>query len=65
MHPRTETNPSRLKKIIREDHQSIAVLRMEHGKANAIDIPLLEALDVELTRVEQSDTRALVLRELR
>lgn len=47
--------------IVREDQDSIAILRMEHGKANAIDVPLLEALDAELARVADSTSRAMVL----
>lgn len=47
--------------IRREDIDGIAVLRMEHGKVNALDLELLQALGGELTEVGASDARALVL----
>ena len=39
----------------------VAVLRLEHGKANALDLELLEALAARLVEVEGSAARALVL----
>ena len=47
--------------IHRDDHDSIAVLRMERGKANALDTELLEALDAALGQAEGSGARAIVL----
>lgn len=47
--------------IAREDNDSIAILRLSHGKASALDIELLRALDSELQGVDQSERRALVL----
>ncbi len=47
--------------IHREDRHSVAVLRVEHGKANAIDTDLFADLDRELGAVESSAARALVL----
>jgi len=47
--------------IHRDHHDSITVLRMEHGKANAMDIDLLENLIEALEEVEHSDASALVL----
>lgn len=37
------------------------ILRLEHGKANALDLELLQALDEQLRVFEASDQRALVL----
>jgi enoyl-CoA hydratase len=48
--------------IHREDHDGVAVLRLEHGKANAIDPELFAELDARLDEVEVSPAvRALVL----
>ena len=40
---------------------SVTVLRMQHGKVNALDAELLERLSTELEQVERSPARALVL----
>lgn len=46
----------------REDQGAVAVLRMEHGKANAMDLELLQALAGQLTAIERAaDRHALVL----
>lgn len=48
--------------IHREDHGGVAVLRLEHGKANAIDAELFVELEARLDEVEGADAvRALVL----
>ncbi len=48
--------------IHREDHSGTAVLRLEHGKAHAIDIELATALRDQLDELEQaSEVRAAVL----
>ncbi len=47
--------------IHREDRDDVAVLRMEHGKANAVDTDLFAGFNAELDAVEDSQTRALVL----
>jgi enoyl-CoA hydratase/carnithine racemase len=47
--------------ILREDHDSVALLRMEYGKVNAIDIELFSELERKLTDVEQSSVSAVVL----
>ena len=48
--------------IHREDKGGVAVLRMEHGKANAIDVTLFEELEVRLDEIEASpEVRAVVL----
>jgi enoyl-CoA hydratase/carnithine racemase len=47
--------------IRRQDHDAIAVLSMEHGKANAIDRELLDELAVRLDEVEASGAGAVVL----
>ncbi len=47
--------------IHRENSDSVAVLRMEHGKANAVDTDLFAAVLGELDAVEASGARALVL----
>ena len=44
-----------------EPRGPVSVLRMEHGKVNALDVELFEALDRELSAVEASDSRAVVL----
>ncbi|HUE87508.1 MAG TPA: enoyl-CoA hydratase/isomerase family protein [Vicinamibacterales bacterium] len=47
--------------IIREDSGSIAVLRLAHGKVNALDVDFCHALVRELEHVAASDARALVV----
>ncbi len=48
--------------IEREDRDHVAVLRMQHGKANAIDPELFEALEARLDELEAEDVhRAVVL----
>lgn len=47
--------------ISREDVNGVAVLTIEHGKANAIDTDLLDALADRLDSLETSDAEALVL----
>ncbi len=47
--------------IHRENAGDVAVLRMEHGKANAIDPDLFADLGAEFDAVEASGARALVL----
>lgn len=48
--------------IHREDVDSIAVLRMEHGKANTIDIDLFDQIDEQLDDIEKSASiQAVVL----
>ena len=48
--------------IHREDHSGTAVLRLEHGKAHAIDIELATALRDQLDELEQAaEVRAVVL----
>ncbi len=47
--------------IHREDRDAVAVLRMEHGKANAVDTDLFADLNRALDDVEGSSARALVL----
>lgn len=48
--------------IHREDHDGVAVLRLDHGKVNAIDAELFGELDERLDEVESApEIRALVL----
>ena len=47
--------------IHRQDTGDVAVLRMEHGKANAVDTDLFADVNSELDAVEASGARALVL----
>lgn len=47
--------------IEREDRDGIAIVRLAHGKANALDLELLEALSRELLEAEQSKAEALVI----
>jgi enoyl-CoA hydratase len=47
--------------IHREDRNSIALLRIEHGKANAIDTELLADLIKEMDALEESSASAIVL----
>jgi enoyl-CoA hydratase/carnithine racemase len=42
-------------------HDTIAVLRIQHGKANALDLELCQALTRELEAFRQSSSRALVI----
>jgi enoyl-CoA hydratase len=46
--------------IERSQHEGILTLRLAHGKANALDVELLEALAAELEGVAE-DVRALIL----
>jgi enoyl-CoA hydratase len=47
--------------IAREDRGSVAILRIEHGKANTMDLELLEDLSRELAKLEDEPVRALVV----
>ncbi|MEM8934130.1 MAG: enoyl-CoA hydratase/isomerase family protein [Acidobacteriota bacterium] len=47
--------------IHRDDRDGIAVLTLDHGKANAVDIELFEALGEHLDNLETDDARAVVL----
>jgi enoyl-CoA hydratase len=47
--------------IHREDIGAVTVLRFEHGKANAVDIDLFEALCAQLEQLETEPPRAVVL----
>ena len=47
--------------ILREVHDSVVLLRMEHGKVNPIDIELFSELEQKLAEVEQSSASAVVL----
>lgn len=47
--------------IEREVHGDVALLRLAHGKASALDLELLVALEAALRAEEQSKERALVL----
>ena len=47
--------------VKREDLDQIAVLRMEHGKVNALDIDLCRAIVASLDEVEKSNANAVVL----
>jgi len=47
--------------IHREPHGPITVLRMDHGKANAMDVELLDGLSEALAEADASDAQALVL----
>lgn len=47
--------------IHRDHHDSITVLRMEHGKANALDTELLQDLIDALEEIARSDASAVVL----
>jgi enoyl-CoA hydratase len=44
-----------------EDADGVAVVRLAHGKVNALDIELLEAITETFTAVSSDDTRAVVL----
>jgi enoyl-CoA hydratase len=47
--------------IHREDRGSVAVVRMEHGKVNAVDTELFTALIDEFHQIESSSAKAVVL----
>ena len=47
--------------LAREDRGAIAVLRMAHGKASALDLEFSRALSAAFAEIERSDARALVL----
>jgi len=47
--------------IHREDRDAITLLRVEHGKANAVDVELFEAVLEHLDQLEWSPQRAIVL----
>jgi enoyl-CoA hydratase len=51
-------NPAMLKI---EDREAVRILRLEHGKANAIDLELMEGLTAALDEAESSPCEALVL----
>ncbi|MCA8943583.1 MAG: enoyl-CoA hydratase/isomerase family protein [Planctomycetes bacterium] len=44
-----------------ETDGNTTILRLEHGKANALDLELLQAVDEQLREFEASDQRALVV----
>ncbi|HXO19256.1 MAG TPA: enoyl-CoA hydratase/isomerase family protein [Thermoanaerobaculia bacterium] len=44
-----------------ERHDAVAILRMEHGKANAMDLELARGLVAKLAEIAASGARALVL----
>ena len=47
--------------ITTESRDHVTVVRLEHGKVNAFDIELMRGWVSELSRLEQADTRAVVL----
>ncbi len=47
--------------IHREDQDSIAVLRLEHGKVQALDLELLEEIEWQLTAIAEGSASAVVL----
>jgi enoyl-CoA hydratase len=47
--------------IAREDRGSIAILRIEHGKANTMDLELLEEVSRELAKLKDEPVKALVV----
>ncbi len=47
--------------IQRETHGAVAVLRLAHGKVNALDLELCEALALALRDEDRADSRAVVL----
>jgi enoyl-CoA hydratase len=47
--------------IVKEIHDSIAILRMQHGKVNAIDIEFFTAFQRELIEIEKSSAKAILL----
>lgn len=44
-----------------EDRDGVAVLQIDHGKVNAIDVELLGSISSELTRLQKEAPRAVVL----
>lgn len=47
--------------IERESSGEVTILRMAHGRANALDLELLRAIDATLSDEEEGDARAYVL----
>jgi enoyl-CoA hydratase len=47
--------------IVREDRDSVAVLRLEHGKVNAIDVELLEAVSEQMEALLSEPPSAVVI----
>lgn len=47
--------------IERETHGAVAVLRLAHGKVNALDLELCDALALALRDEDRTDSRAVVL----
>jgi len=47
--------------IVREDKDGIAVLVLEHGKANALDVELLDAMSSEIGRLSDDGAPPVVL----
>ena len=47
--------------ILRKDTDSIAILEIQHGKVNALDVELCAALDESLESIERSAAKAIVL----
>ena len=47
--------------LVREDLQDVAVLRIAHGKVNALDVELCDALVAELASVSAGAPRAVIL----
>ena len=47
--------------IHREQRERVAILRLEHGKANACDVELARALEQALTQESKTDSRAVIL----
>ncbi|UCF39836.1 MAG: enoyl-CoA hydratase/isomerase family protein [Gemmatimonadota bacterium] len=45
----------------REDHGAVAVLRMEHGKANALDLELIDAIGDALRDIEEAGSHSAVV----
>ena len=44
-----------------EERGGVQVVRMEHGKVNALDLELLHAITTTFTELDESDARAIVL----
>ncbi len=47
--------------LVTEPHGAITVLRLHHGKANALDVALLRELEAAFAREAVSPYRAVVL----
>jgi enoyl-CoA hydratase len=47
--------------IVREDRDRVAVVRLEHGKVNAIDVELLEAVSAEVESLRTDGPDAVVI----